>query len=458
MKKLITIFRLLTIGFSILILYGESLALDVKRTVLPNGLTVLHVERHNLPIVTVSLLIKASPFNEPSEKAGLSNLTSELLMEGTKKRKASDISEEIEFIGASLDTSTGSDFSTVNLLVLKKDLEKGFEILSDIILNPLFSEDEIKRKKELIIGKLKQSEDDPSFIANRAFKKAVYGNQPYGRLVTGTEETINKITRDDLIRFHFEYYRPNNSILSVVGNLTDSELKEIIERYFGKWESRDVPLAKKEASTERKKEGSPKNQEIFWGKREVLLVDKDLTQANILIGHSGIKRENPDYYAVSVMNYILGGGGFSSRLMQSIRDEMGLAYDIYSLFDARKEGGYFYVSVQTKNASANKVIDEILKQIDRIRTEPVSDQELDDAKAYLTGSFPRRFDTNKKIADMLLAMEYYNLGHDYISKYPEHIKSVTKDDIIRVARKYLDTNNYILVVVAKQSEAKIENR
>lgn len=445
MKKLLTIFCwLFTICLSILFLYGESFALDVKRMVLSNGLTVLHVERHNLPIVTVSLLIKAGPFNEPAEKAGLANLTSELLMEGTKKRKASDISEEIEFIGASLDTSTNSDFSTVNLSVLKKDIEKGFEIFSDILLNPSFSEDEIKRKKELIIGNLKQSEEDPSFVANREFTKAIYGDQPYGRLVTGTEETINKITRDDLIRFHFEYYKPNNSILSVVGDLTDSELKEIIERYLGTWEAREIPISKKETSTERKK--------------KVILVDKDLTQANILVGHSGIKREDPDYYAVSVMNYILGGGGFSSRLMQSIRDEMGLAYDIHSLFDARKEGGYFYVSVQTKNATANKVIDEIIKQIDRIKTEPVSDQELDDAKAYLTGSFPRRFDTNKKIADMLVAVEYYNLGHDYISRYPEYIKSVTKDDIIRVARKYLDINNYTLVVVAKQTEARIENK
>lgn len=435
---------IIILNLSILILYNPSHAIDINKIILPNGLTVLHVERHNLPIITVSLLIKASPFNEPLEKAGLANLTAELLTEGTKTRKASEISEEIEFIGASIDSSAESDFTTVNMSVLKKDVDKGFEIFSDILINPVFAEDEIKRKKEMIIGSLRQSEEDPSFVANRTFRKALYGDHPYGRQITGTEDTIKKITREDLVKFHHNYYRPNNSVLSVVGNITDTELKTIIEKYLSKWEPKEIRLKEVRTVTEKKK--------------EVILIDKDLTQANIIIGHTGIKREDPDYYAVSVMNYILGGGGFSSRLMQSIRDEMGLAYDIHSLFDAKKNGGFFYVTVQTKNKSANTVIEEIMKQINRIKDEPVSDQEIDDAKAYLTGSFPRRFDTNKKIAYILVAIEFYNLGMDFINRYPDQIKSVTKDDIIRVAKRYLDTDNSVLVAVARQSEAKIKER
>lgn len=427
-----------------LVLSLQAYALDVKRTILPTGLTVLHVERHNLPIVTVTLLIKASPFNEPPDKAGLANLTAELLTEGTKKRKAKEISEEIEFIGASLDSSAGSDFSTLRLSVLKKDIEKGFEILSDVLLNPTFLEEEIKRLKEMIKGNLRQSEEDPSFVADKTFRKAVYGDHPYGRLITGTPETIDKITREDLTRFHTEYYRPNNAILSIVGDITEAEVKGIIERYLGEWEPREIPSVNKSIDIIKRK--------------NVILIDKDLTQANIIIGHKGMERENPDYYAVSVMNYILGGGGFSSRLMQTVRDEMGLAYDINSQFDSMKNGGFFRVEVQTKNESANKVIEEVLKQINRIKKEPVSDQELEDAKAYLTGSFPRRFDTNKKIAEMLVAIEYYNLGLDYIDRYPEYIKSITKDDIIKVAEKYLDVENFVLIVVARQSEARIKER
>lgn len=438
------LFISLIINLTFLIGQSFPFALDVKRHVLPNGLTVLHVERHNLPIVTVTLLIKAGPFYEPAQKAGLANLTAELLTEGTKKRKAKDISEEIEFIGASLDSSAGSDFSTINLSVLKKDIDTGFEIFSDILLNPTFPEEEIKRKKDIIIGSLRQSEENPSFVVDKVFRKEVYGDHPYGRLITGTEETINSINREDIVKFHHDYYRPNNAILSIVGDVTSEELQNLIDKYLAKWEKSSIPA-------------EPKVSEVTKGKK-VIQIDKDLTQANIIIGHRGIKREAPDYYAVTVMNYILGGGGFSSRLMQTIRDEMGLAYDIHSFFDSRKKGGLFSINVQTKNETANTVIEEILKELKRIKTESVSDQELDDAKAYLTGSFTRRFDTNKKIADMLVAIEYFNLGLDYLEKYPEYIKSVTKDDIIRVAKKYLDTDNYILVVAAKQSIAKIKDR
>lgn len=438
------LFISLIINLTFLIGQSFPFALDIKRHVLTNGLTLLHVERHTLPIITVTLLIKAGPFYEPAQKAGLANLTAELLTEGTKKRKAKDISEEIEFIGASLDSSAGSDFSTINLSILKKDIDTGFEIFSDILLNPTFPEEEIKRKKDIIIGSLRQSEEDPSFVVDKVFRKEIYGDHPYGRLITGTEETISRINREDIVKFHHDYYRPNNAILSIVGDITSEELQNLIDKYLAKWEKSSIPA-------------EPKVSEIAKGKK-VIQIDKDLSQANIIIGHRGIKREDPDYYAVTVMNYILGGGGFSSRLMQTIRDEMGLAYDIHSFFDSRKKGGLFSINVQTKNETANTVIEEILKELKRIKTESVSDQELDDAKAYLTGSFTRRFDTNKKISDMLVAVEYFNLGLDYLEKYPEYIKSVTKDDIIRVAKKYLDTDNYILVVTAKQSVAKIKDR
>jgi zinc protease len=156
------------------------------------------------------------------------------------------------------------------------------------------------------------------------------------------------------------------------------------------------------------------------------------------------------------MNYIFGGGGFSSRLMQSIRDEMGLAYDVNSFFSLNKEKGMFQIEVQTKNESAGLVISEIVKQMERIRKEPVSDEELEDAKSYLTGSFTRRLDTNRKIADFLAFVEFYNLGLDYIEKYPAYINSVTKEDVLRVARKYLNPENYVLIVVANQKKADLK--
>lgn len=440
-KHKTTVFLLLlcTIYLS---LFTDSYALDIKRTVKSNGLTVLHVERQNLPIVMVTLLVKAGPVNEAAAKAGLANLTAELLTEGTKKRNAGEISSEIEFIGAGLNAYVDSDFTTISLSVLKKDAYKGFDIFSDILLNPTFIPEELERNREQIKGGLKQNEEDPHFVASKAFKKAVFGEQPYGRLVRGGIETIDNIKREDILMFHSEYYRPNNSILAVVGDITDKELESLLNRFLSEWKPSDIPKAPAVSKTEKT--------------RKTVLVEKNITQANILIGHEGIRREDPDYYAVIVMNYILGGGGFSSRLMQSVRDEMGLAYDIHSYFAANKYGGIFEAGVQTKNESANAVITEVLKQIRGISKEPVTDKEIEDAKAYLTGSFPRRLDTNKKISGFIASMEFFGLGFDYIEKYPGYLNSVTKDDVLRVAKKYLDPGRYVLVVVADQKTAKIE--
>ncbi len=426
------------------LLSTDVYALNVKRTTLQNSLIVLHSEEHSLPIVMVTLLVKASQLNEPKDKAGLANLTAELLLEGTKHRKSTDISEEIEFLGASLDTSTSRDYTTISLSILKKDINKGFELFCDILLNPTFPQQEIERKKELIKGSLRQSEEDPSFIAERTFRKEVFGEHPYGRLTEGSAETIDNIRREDLIKFYSDYFLPNNSILSIVGDLTEEELNALIKKYLDDWKKADLPPITANGLDEKKT-------------KRVVKIDKDLTQANILLGHIGISRDNPDYYAVSIMNYIFGGGGFSSRLMQSIRDEMGLAYDVDSSFSLNKEKGLFQVEVQTKNESADLVISEILKQMERIRKEYVSDEELTDAKSYLTGSFPRRLDTNRKIADFLALVEFYNFGLDYIEKYSGYINSVIKEDILRVARKYLDPENYVLVIVANQKKAALKH-
>ena len=418
----------------------HAFALDVKRSLLPNGLVVLHSESHTLPIVMVTLIVKAGQLHEAEEKAGTANLVAELLTEGTKNRASKDVSEQIDFIGASLDASAGADFTSITLSVLKKDLHKGFEIFTDVLMNPTFPENEIVRVKDRIKGFLKQQEEDPSFLAERAFKREVFGNHPYGRLTEGSPATLDLIKREDLIRFHADYFLPNNSILSVSGDLAPDELTALLTEYLRAWKMRALPA---------------KSAIVLDDKRmkKVIKIDRDLTQANIVLGHIGISRENPDYYAVSVMNYILGGGGFSSRLMQSIRDSMGLAYDVYSFYRPYKESGTFEIGVQTKNESAQIALDEISKQLERIRKEHVSDEELSEAKSYLTGSFSRRLDTNRKIADFLASVEFYNLGDDYVKKYADYINAVTKEDVLRVAQKYLDPEQYILVVVANQKKA-----
>lgn len=435
-------FVLLTILFS---LFTDAYALDVKRKVLDNGLTLMVVERHNLPVVKVSMGINAGSLYEPETKAGLASLVAAMLSEGTKNRTAQQVSGEIEFVGGSVGASGGDDYITVSLSILKKDLDLGFDILSDIILNPVFPEDELKKKIERTKAGLRAQEEDPGFVASKDFKKAIFGAHPYGRLATGTDETLDNINRNDLIDFHSGYYAPNNAVMAVVGDITSEEAEYLINKYFVQWKEKNITPPSLPSTS-------------MQGERKVISIDKDLTQANIIIGHLGVSRDNPDYYALSAMNYILGGGGFGSRLMQNIREDKGLVYDIHSFFEPDKYSGSFQIGLQTKNESANTAIEEVLKEITKIRSEPVSDMELSDAQSFLTGSFPMKIETSSRIAGFLVAVEYYGLGLDYIDKYPEFINSVTKEEVLRVAGKYLDPDNYTLVVVAKEKDAAVSER
>jgi zinc protease len=422
---------------------GNASAFEIKKHTEPNGLMVVQVERHSLPLVMATLLIKASPLDEQPGKAGVADLTSKMLTEGTTQKSSTEINEDIEFMGASLSASTNYDYSAISLSVLRKDADKGFDLFSDVATHAAFRDDDLKRKKGIILGALKQKEEEPDFVANRAFIKEVFGKQPYGRLVEGDAESVEGLQRDDVVNFYKEHYVPSNAILLVVGDLTAEELEKLVRKYFSSWQGTAIqrPILSDEGAAASLSKGVKR-----------VVIDRDISQANIIIGHKGISRGNHDYYAVTVMNYILGGGGFASRLMKVIRDEMGLTYGIYSFFAANKEPGQFEVSVKTKNESAETVIQETLKQIRIIQSEPVSDQELADAKAYLTGSFPRKLETSRLIADFLAAVQFYNLGDNYISKYPDYINSVTKEDVLRVAKKYLDPENYSLVIVGKQKE------
>jgi zinc protease len=409
---------------------------------LDNGMVLLLSERHDIPMVTVNMAIKAGSTAEPEDKPGLSSIAASLLMQGTSKRSASRINSEIDFIGGSLSVSGGSDFASAGLRVLKKDIRTGLDLLSDVLMNPVFDQKEIDRKVKETLAEIQRQKEEPGTIAGEAFTKAVYGRHAYGRTNDDVAAYLPKLTRQDIFNFYTARYSPASMIVAVVGDVNEKEIIALLHEYFKGWKRSDQPLP---ASV------PPPVIE----KTVVHKIDKNITQANIDMGNMGISRENPDFYAVMIMNYILGGGGFSSRLMDNIRDNKGLAYDVHSAFSARKEPGAFSVSIQTKNESANEVIAETLKEIRRIQTEPVSEKELADAKAYLTGSFPLKMDTYAKIAGMLTSIELYNLGLDYPQRYLALINAVTREDIQRVARKYLHPDSLVIVVVANLEKAKL---
>lgn len=439
--------KLIRTGLVILVLalglpkLSESAPLG-RRAEMQNGLTLLVAERPMLPMVTMEVLIKAGSLRESKEKAGLANLTAELLPLGTASRTAPEISETIEFVGGGLSASASQDFASVSLTVLKRDLDLGLELLADVLLRPAFRQEEIARKVQELQGSIQRKQEDPGTVVQEAFASTLFGERPYGRPVEGTKESLPGITRKDLVEFHQRYYVPNNSILAAAGDVTLEEMQRALEKHLQGWSRKAIPSI--QVSTV-----SPR------ASLQVVKIDREVTQANVVWGHLGIERKNPDYYALSVMNLILGGGGLTSRLMRSIREERGWAYDVHSFFNARRFPGAFQVSLQTKNETAGSAIEEVLRQVRDIRENGVTAKELEEAKGFMTGSFPLRFETNRQVVSFLAGVEFYGLGMGYPERYPEIIRAVTREDVLRVARRYLHPDRGILVVVADPAEAKI---
>jgi zinc protease len=405
---------------------------------LPNDLVWLFSPQTELPLVTMQLLIKAGTLEDPPGKEGLANLTASLLLNGTKSRTSAKIAEELDFMGARLSVAGGDDFATVSLTVLKKDLGPALALLQDILMNPTFPPAEVLRKVNQFKAALASAEDEPMVVASRTFIKDLYGAFPYNHPVMGTPQGLTAIARQDLVEFHRRFYRPNNTVLSVVGDLTPDEAQQWVTKIFGAWAAAPLPTAK-----------LPPIPPL--DRRQEVVIDKDISQANIILGDLGISRKNPDFYAFQVMNYLLGGGGFVSRLMDDIRVNRGLAYSVYSRFSPGLEPGPFTVALETKNASAGEAVTQVVEQLRRMMTEPVTPEELKEAKSYLVGSFPRKMDSISKRAWLLGYVEIYGLGLDYPWRYPELIEHLTPADIQKVAGKYLHPEKYLLVIVGKKS-------
>ncbi|MPZ77631.1 MAG: hypothetical protein GEU77_14025 [Deltaproteobacteria bacterium] len=437
MKK--SFFLLLVIS---LLLFGSGFgqtAVTPRRSVLNNGMVLLTSEQRSLPMVSIEMLIHAGSRYDKPKQEGLANLTAKLLTEGTGQRTSQQISETLDFLGASLSADSGEDLASVSLTILKKDLPVGLELLAEVLTSSVFPQEEIERQKQAVIASIRARQEQPGEIAEMRFSAALFPESPYSRPVEGNEASVTAIPQSGLKEFHQRYYRPNRSIMAVVGDISHEEITQALGRAFRSWSKGEPPAKPLALSTP--------------AAVETIRVNKDhLTQANIVVGHRGVGRGNPDYYALQVMNYILGGGGFSSRAMDSIRNERGLAYSVYSYFSAEKGRGTFQFVMQTKNETALEAIRIAKEEIRRIRAEPVSETELNEAKDYLTGSFPLRFDTTRRVANFLAQVEYFELGLDYPERYPDLIRKVRRDDVQRVAQKYLEPGKLITVIVGNQSK------
>ncbi|MBI1724788.1 MAG: insulinase family protein [Candidatus Tectomicrobia bacterium] len=421
----------------------SAAALRYDREELPGGAVLLVKESRELPMIHILVSLPAGSRHENPEKAGLASMTADLLTRGAGKRSALDIAKANDSLGGGVRVGAGRDFATATLKILSRDLEEGFGLLADVLRRPAFPPEEVEKTRSQILGALRQQQQKPGYLAGVAFRKALFGGGAEGRPTRGFPETVPRIQRADLEAHHRGWYGMKGAVFVFVGDISLQKAREIVLAHFQGWEAAggqipDVPAPP-----------APKG-------LSVIKVDRPLRQTTILLGNQSLTRKNPDFYAARVLNYILGGGGFESRIMRNLREEKGLVYSAYSYFDAGIHAGHWRLSLQTKNESANQAIRESLAEVRRMQESGVTGQELEEAKAYITGSFATQFSSSSRIAEYILSVEHLGFSPDYPDLYPGKIRAVTREQIQEAARKYIKLDEAVLAAVGNMAEADLK--
>lgn len=412
----------------------------VDRTVLENGLTLFLLEDHELPTVNMYGMVRFNIGDEPAEKTGLIALSTAVMRTGgTKTRSGDAIDLELDRLAAGVSVSGGTSSGGFYASSLVEQWDKTLEILMDILKNPEFPQDKIDLKKIESRSLISRRNDEPFPIAVREFLKVVYGpTSPYAR---HTEyATIDSITRDDMIAFHRKHFHPERMLVAVIGDFKLEEMKKKIADAFKDFPKGETPPGR-----------VPEVKEHAASKVNLIAKD-DVNQSVILIGHLGGLMNNPDYFALEVMNSILGGG-FASRLFKRIRSDQGLAYSVFGAYgSAYDHESICYFGCSTKSENTVKGIRSLLKEVDEIRTSEVTDEELNTAKDMYLNSFVFNFDSRSKIIDRLVELEYFSYPADFLEITKRNIEKVTRADILRVAKQYLQPDKLKIIVLGKPAD------
>lgn len=413
-----------------------KVGVDVEREVLDNGMIVYLYENHRLPVFNLTTMVRCGSVYDPADKNGLSQLVGTVMRTGgTTTITGDSLNMLMEFAGGSLETRIGDEMGSANLSVLSKDMMMGLKLWADLMRNPAFPADKLELAKVDIRNSIKRRNDEPGGVTTRYFNQLIYGDHPNGRILEWA--TVKGITPEDMMAYHKKYFVPNNIIIGVTGDFKRDELLAQLNALTGDW-------AKAEALP------PPPPEVKFNANPGVFEVVKDINQAVIRIGELGIKRDNPDRYAIGLMNYILGGGSFTSRLTSRVRSDEGLAYRTGSAFDIdSRDYGVFYAHCQTKSATTYKATKIIMEEIAKIRAEGVTNEELTDAKNAAINRFVFNFDTSGKIVQNLMSLEFNGLPADYYENYAANVAKVTLADVKTAAQKYLNTDQLTFVVVGK---------
>jgi predicted Zn-dependent peptidase len=410
-----------------------------ERLKLPNGMTLLLMERHELPLVSFRAIVNAGAVADPSGQEGLASLTAALLRKGTRTRTADQFSAQLDFLGGQFNASVAADYASISAQFMKKDVGTGLDLLADALENATFPQEEVSKLIQQRVDGIKADKDQALAVLPRYFNAYLYGRHPYGRPKDGDEKSLPGITREAIVKFHLAAYTPGNTILAVVGDFDRSEMERMLSQRFGPWGAQAASaIAVPDAAD-------------IQGKR-LLLVDKpDATQTYYSIGNIGVARTNPDRVPLWVVNTVFGGR-FASMLNTELRIKSGLTYGADSYFDERKSRGPFVISTYTRTATTEKAMDMTLEVLKRLHEKGIAQEELELAKSYIKGQFPPTIETSGQLASQLAQLEFYGLDEREINDLYPKIDAMTLADAQRVIHQYFPLDNLVFVVIGKAAE------
>lgn len=404
----------------------------VERITLENGIIIYLLEDHELPLVNISAVIRTGSAYDPNGKEGLAEITGTVMRTGgTKGITGDEIDDELDQMAASISVSTDRASETVSLSVLKKDIDRGVHVFANILIHPVFEKAKLEQARNLNVESLVRIYDNPQRLAFREFTRIVYAGNPRGKL--SSISSIKNINREDLISFHHQFFYPENIMMAVSGDVTKDEIITILNRHFGKWKAsgtvKRVPTPRKPLE------------------RSFSYIFKDSPQSVIILGQIGPGKNDPDYFPFKVLDFILGSGGFNSRIFDEVRNNLGLAYSAGSFYSAHSDFGVFAAYAMTKSASTAESLSVIRSIIDDTQNVTVKEQELAWAKKSMDASFVFSFTSADQIAEQQLMLEYNGLPNDFLSGYRSNINRVSLEDVRKVAIKYLSKENESILVL-----------
>ncbi len=410
-----------------------------EKIVLKNGLTVLLMEKHGVPIVDIAVIVKSGSVADPAGEEGLASVTAGLLHKGTAKRSAQQFAADLDFIGAEFSADASADYTTISSEFLAKDVDKGVDLFSDAVLHPLFAQGEVEKLLAQEIDGIKAAKDEAQSVALNYYYGYLFNKHAYGRPVGGDELSLARIKRDAIAKFYETNYTPGNTILAVAGEFNAAQMRAKLEQALGGWKAKPSLLPALIGPTAVK------------GKK-LLLVDKpDSTQTFFVFGNIGTAENDPDRVAIRVVNTIFGGR-FTSELNEALRVESGLTYGAEAFFDSRKEPGAFAIYSFTKNESTTQAIDLALQVLAKLHQDGVTAEQLASAKAYLKGQFPPSIETSGQLARTIAAHEFYGLDDDEINQMEARIDVVTPAIAKQVIAKHFPEENLVFMLIGKASE------